>query len=119
MHKSRKPAKDFNDYCSRFPKNVQLLLKQTRATIKKAAPGAEEIISYRIPAFRTERTLVWFAAHEKHIGLYPGASGITTFKKELAGYKTAKGSVQFPFEEPLPLDLIAKIVKFRAKEISS
>ena len=85
-------------------------------TIKKAAPQAEEVISYGMPAFKMYRMLVWFAAHSKHIGFYPGASGIEAFKKELSIYKGAKGSVQFPFDQPLPLGLITKIVKFRVTE---
>jgi len=109
-------AKNFNEYAARFPKDVQRLLRQMRATIKKAAPGADEVISYQVPAFKMRRMLVWYAAHTKHIGFYPGASGIKAFKKELAGYKLAKGSVRFPFDEPLPLDVITRIVKFRVKE---
>ena len=87
-----------------------------RAAIKKAAPGAEEVISYNMPAFRQQGMLVWYAAFEKHIGFYPRASGIEAFKKELSAYKWAKGSVQFPIDEPLPLTLVNKIVKYRVKE---
>lgn len=87
-----------------------------RLTIRKVAPKATETISYQIPAFRLDRILVWFAAHANHIGFYPGASAIAAFKKELSEYKSAKGSVQFPFDEPLPLSLIARIVKYRVKE---
>jgi len=91
-----------------------------RAAIKKAAPGAAETMSYKMPAFRTKAgILVWFAAHEAHIGFYPGASAIRAFREDLSAYKSAKGSVQFPFDEPLPLALVARIVKFRLKEISS
>ena len=88
-----------------------------RQTIRKAAPGSTEIISYSMPAFRLEAgILVWFAAHTNHIGFYPGVSGIASFKKELAGYKHAKGSVQFPNEKPLPLALVRRVVQFRVKE---
>ncbi len=87
-----------------------------RETIRKAAPKAEETISYGMPAYKLKGTLVWFAAHSNHIGFYPGVSGIAAFKKELSPYKSAKGSVQFPVDEPLPLGLVARIVKFRLKE---
>ncbi len=108
---------DFDDYAEAFPPKVRGLLRKVRKTIAEAAPKATETISYRMPAFRQGRILVWFGAHENHIGLYPGASGIAAFKKEIARYKSAKGSVQFPFDEPLPLELIARIVKFRVKEL--
>lgn len=108
----------FSEYARRQPKAVQPLLREMRETIRKAAPQAEETISYGMPAFRLGggRPLVWFAAHARHIGFYPGASGIATFADELGGYKHAKGSVQFPIDEPLPLALVARIVRFRVKE---
>jgi uncharacterized protein YdhG (YjbR/CyaY superfamily) len=106
--------KDFADYAGDFPQKVQALLKKMRQTIKKAAPKAEETISYGIPTFKVNgKMLVSYAAFKSHIGFYPGAAALKTFKKELAPYKTAKGSVQFPYDEPLPLDLVARIVKFR------
>lgn len=111
-----KTPKDFNDYAARFPNDTQSLLRKMRQIIRKAAPGATETISYGIPAFRTDRTIVWFSAFEHHIGFYPGASGIKKFKKELAGYKYAKGSVRFPLDEPLPVGLITRMVKFRVNE---
>jgi len=110
------PAKDFDDYADRFPKGVQQLLRTMRQTIRAAAPEATETISYRIPAFRLDGMLVWFGAHANHIGFYPGSSAIAKFKKELSGYKSAKGSVQFPFGEPLPRALVTKIVKYRVAE---
>lgn len=103
-------------YIASFPVDVQKLLKQIRATIKKAAPTAQEKISYAMPTFYLHGNLVHFAGYKNHIGFYPAPSGITAFKKELSVYKHAKGSVQFPLEEPLPLALITKIVKFRVKE---
>jgi uncharacterized protein YdhG (YjbR/CyaY superfamily) len=107
----------FNDYLSAFPKNVQMLLRTMRLAIKKAAPKAQETISYNVPAFAMNgKKIVWFAAFKSHIGFYPGAAAIAAFKKELAGYKTAKGSVQFPFDEPLPLGLVARIVEFRLSQ---
>jgi len=101
---------------NRFPKEVQQHLKKMRLTIRKAAPQARETISYGIPAFTLNGLLVWFAAHKTHIGFYPRASAIAAFKKDLSAYKGAKGSVQFPFDEPLPLALVSRIVKFRVKQ---
>ena len=105
-----------DSYIAGFPKKTQELLQQIRATIKKAAPSAEETISYQMPAYKYAGMLVFFAGYEKHIGFYPTPSGIESFKKELAVFKSAKGSVQFPLNKPLPLALITKIVKFRLKE---
>lgn len=113
--RSRPPA-TIDDYVSGFPRTVQALLRKVRQTIEKAAPDARETISYGIPTFVCNgKKLVWFGAFTSHIGFYPGAAAIAAFRKELSGYKTAKGSVQFSFDEPLPLDLIARIVKFRAR----
>jgi uncharacterized protein YdhG (YjbR/CyaY superfamily) len=109
---------DIDVYIAGFPKNTQKILKQLRATIIEAAPDAEEIISYKMPAYKYHGILVYFAAYKNHIGFYPTASGIATFKKELSMYKGAKGSVQFPLDKPLPLGLITKIVKFRVRENS-
>src|SRR5882757_9693943 len=108
--------KDVNEYIAAYPKETQKLIKQFRSTIKKAAPKAEEVISYGMPAYKLNGVLAWFAAHSKHIGFYPRVSGIEAFKKELSIYKGAKGSVQFPLDKPLPLGLVTRIVKFRAKE---
>src|SRR6266849_1590117 len=107
--------KNMDDYIDRFPKEVQQVLKKMRLTIKKAAPQAKETIGYGIPAFTLNGMLVWFAAFQRHIGFYPGASAIAAFKMELSAYKGAKGSVQFPFDKPLPLALVSRIVKFRVK----
>ncbi|CAD5253219.1 MULTISPECIES: iron chaperone [unclassified Imperialibacter] len=108
--------KTVEEYFAAFPEKTQQLMEGLRATIKKAAPQAIEKISYNMPAFMLEGMLVYYAAYDKHIGFYPTPSGIEAFKKELAGYKGAKGSVQFPIDKPLPLDLIAQIVKFRVEE---
>ncbi len=105
-----------DDYIAGFPEEVQVLLEKVRATIRKAAPAAEEKISYQIPTFTLKGNLVHFGGFKKHIGFYPGSAGIANFKKELAGYHSAKGSVQFPFDKPIPVGLIAKIVKFRLKQ---
>ena len=111
----KKPS-TVDEYIAGYPEEIQALLERVRATVKKAAPKAEEVISYNIPGYKLNGMLVWFAAFSKHIGLYPRGSGIENFKKELAGYKTSKGTVQFPFDKPLPLGLISRIVKYRVKE---
>ncbi len=100
-------------YIAQFPDDVQARLRQLRMTILKLAPGATEAMSYQIPTFKLNGNLVHFAAFKKHIGFYPGAAGIAAFQDELAGYKSAKGSVQFPLDQALPLDLVKKIVKSR------
>jgi uncharacterized protein YdhG (YjbR/CyaY superfamily) len=105
-----------DEYVATFPKNVQDILEKLRRTIKKAAPGAEEAISYQIPTFKLHGNLVHFAAFKNHIGFFPTSSGIEAFKEELASYETAKGTVRFPLDKPLPLSLISKIVKYRVKE---
>ena len=109
-------VQNVDEYISSFSKDTQKLLKQLRATIRKAAPQAEETISYQMPAYNLYGKVVYFAAYEKHIGFYPMPSAIENFKKELAGYNTSKGTVQFPLDKPLPLPLIAKITAFRVKE---
>jgi uncharacterized protein YdhG (YjbR/CyaY superfamily) len=103
-------------YIAQFPTEVQTLLQQMRQTIQKAAPSATEAISYQIPTFRMNGNLVHFAGFKKHIGFYPGAAGMAAFQGELAGYKSAKGSVQFPLDEALPQALVTKIVKFRVEQ---
>jgi uncharacterized protein YdhG (YjbR/CyaY superfamily) len=112
----RTVAATVDAYIAGFPEDVQELLERVRRTIGKAAPGAQEKISYAIPTFTLSGNLVHFAAFERHVGFYPGASGVESFKKELSAYKNAKGSVQFPLDRPIPYGLIAKIVKFRVKE---
>lgn len=111
---TRKP-KDTDEYIAGFPKEVQKILQEVRATIRKAAPTAEESISYGMPAYKLNGPLVYFAAYDRHIGFYATPTGHKEFEKELAGYKQGKGSVQFPIDEPMPLSLITKIVKFRVK----
>ncbi len=111
-----KKKDDINGYIASFPLETQILLEQVRATIKEAAPDASEVISYQMPAFKLNGLLVWYAAYARHIGFYPGASGIAAFKTELSVYKGAKGSVQFPLDKPLPLDLITEIIKYRVNE---
>ena len=109
-------ANNIDEYISGFPEEIQILLEQVRATIKQAVPEAEEAIKYAMPTFVLNGNLVHFAAFKNHIGFYPVPSGIEAFKKELSVYKGAKGSVQFPLNQPMPLELITKIVKFRVDE---
>ena len=114
--KTTKPV-NISEYIAGFPKDTQKILKQIRTTIKKAAPGAEETISYAIPTFKLKgRHLVYFAGYKNHISLYPSPRGNEAFKKELSVYKGGKGTVQFPLDKPLPLNLITRIVKFKIKE---
>jgi uncharacterized protein YdhG (YjbR/CyaY superfamily) len=105
-----------DEYIAGFPRDVAEILQEVRATIKKAAPGAEETISYQMPTFTLKGILVHFAGFESHIGFYPTPSGIERFKKELSLYKAGKGSVRFPLDQPIPLGLIGRIVRFRVKE---
>ncbi len=108
--------KNIDEYVASFPNETQTILKEVRATIRKAVPEAEEVISYKMPAFKYHGMLVFFAAYKKHIGFYPSGSGILAFKKELSAYKGAKGSVQFPLDQPIPYELIRKITLHRAQE---
>ncbi len=106
-------ATSIDSYISEFPKEVQAILQQVRNAVKQAAPEAEEAIKYGIPTFLLNGNLVHFGAFKNHIGFYPTPSGIEEFKEELSKFKGAKGSVQFPIDEPMPVDLIKRIVKFR------
>ncbi len=105
-----------DEYIASFPKNVQILLQQLRQAIREAAPEAQEAISYRMPAFKLHGNLVWFAAFKDHVGFYPKASGIEAFREKLSAYDVSKGTVRFPMDKPIPLDLVAEIVRFRVKE---
>ena len=105
-----------DQYIAAFPPDVQQRLQRMRAMIRKAAPDAVEVISYRMPAFKLHGNLVYFAGCKEHIGFYPTPSPIVAFRQELAGYKCSKGAVQFPLDKPLPAALIRKIVKFRVAE---
>jgi uncharacterized protein YdhG (YjbR/CyaY superfamily) len=105
-----------DEYIANFPAGVQKILQELRTTIKAAAPGAQEKISYQMPTFFLKGNLVHFAAYKKHIGFYPAPRGIEVYKAELSAYKGAKGSVQFPIDQPLPLELIRRIVEFRVAE---
>lgn len=110
------PLNTVDGYIAAFPPAVREQLEKLRALILKNAPKAEEVISYKMPAYKLDGMLVYFAGYEKHIGFYPMPSAIAAFSKELAVYKSAKGSVQFPVDKPLPVKLISAMVKFRVQE---
>lgn len=116
MDTTKTSPTNIDAYIAEFPAEVQLLLEQIRATIKNTAPEATEAISYGMPTFKQNGNLVHFAAHKQHIGFYPLPSSIIHFRAELAEYPQAKGSVQFPFNKPLPLNIVSEIVKFRLQE---
>lgn len=116
MKTNKTAPQNIDEYIAAFPKEVQSILQLVRTSIRKAAPDAEETINYQMPTFKLQGDLVHFAGYKNHIGFYPAPSGIEAFKKQLSVYKGAKGSVQFPLDQPMPLELITKIVKFRVKE---
>jgi uncharacterized protein YdhG (YjbR/CyaY superfamily) len=116
MPKSMETFKTIDEYIATFPKDVQVILEKFRQAIKEAAPEAEETISYKMPAFKQNGILVWFAAFKNHIGFFPKISAIEAFKAELSGFKLSKGTIRFPLDEPIPFDLVKRIVKFRIKE---
>lgn len=111
--------KTIDDYIHSFPDDDQKILQEIRQTILKAAPGAEEVISYQMPTFRLNGILVHFAAFKNHFSLFPTPSAIVAFRDRLTGYKTSKGTIIFPKNSPIPYDLIAEIVAFRVKENES
>jgi len=110
--------KNIDEYILLHPPAIQEILQKIRETIKEAAPGAEEAISYRIPTFKLGGNLVHFAAFKNHISFFPTASGIANFTDELSKYEISKGTVRFPVDEEIPYKLISKITKFRVKEIT-
>jgi uncharacterized protein YdhG (YjbR/CyaY superfamily) len=114
---SNKPGfNSIDEYITTFPEEIQKILQEVRATIKAAAPEAEEKISYQMPTFFLNGNLIHFAAFKHHLGLYPTPNGVEAFAQELSQFKGAKGSVQFPLDQPLPLELITRIVKYRVAE---
>lgn len=116
MKSNQKKFKNIDEYFLTVPAEIQIKLQQIRETIHKAAPKAVEVISYQMPAFKQHSVLVYFAVFKNHIGFFPTAKPIEIFKKELLEYKTSKGAIQFPLDKKIPLGLISKITKFRAKE---
>lgn len=116
MNRKETGFTSMDEYIASFPKEVQKILEELRAVIKEAAPQAQEKISYQMPTFALQGNLVHFAAYRNHIGFYPTPSAIQAFKDELSVYEGAKGSVRFPINQPLPLELISRIVRFRVAE---
>jgi len=116
MKADQTAPKTIDEYIAAFPPDVQEILEKVRATIREAAPEAEEAIKYGIPTFTLKGNLVHFGAYKKHIGFYPTPTGLDKFKNELSSYEGSKGTVRFPLDKPIPFDLISKITKFRVKE---
>ena len=116
MDKSKRNIKTIDEYIAACPPEIKETLEKLRQTILNAAPEAEEGISYQMPVFKQNGNLVYFGAFKNHIGFFPTSSGISAFEKELSGYKISKGTIQFPFEKPIPYELVKKIVMFRVKE---
>jgi len=109
----RKAAADFEDYFQDFPAEIRQRLQAMRTTIQAAAPEATEAISYAIPTFKIKgKNLVHFAGYARHVGFYPGAAALRVFEPELGNYKTSKGTVQFPHDQPLPLELVTRMVQY-------
>ena len=117
MKTNASAPRDVDEYIAGFPNEVRTILEKVRTTIRKAAPGAQEKISYRIPTFTLDgKYLIYFAAFQKHVGLYPAPRGAEEFQEQLAAYGGGKGTVQFPFDKPIPFGLITRIVKFRVTQ---
>ena len=116
MEKAIVVPETVDQYIAAFSGDVKKRMQQLRKTIKTAAPKAEEVISYQMPGYKYLGMLVYFAAYKNHIGFYPGAGGILEFYKKLSSFKSAKGSVQFPHDRPIPFETISKIVEFRVKQ---
>jgi uncharacterized protein YdhG (YjbR/CyaY superfamily) len=116
MHNSKAGFATIDEYIATFPPEIQDILQEIRATIKDVVPDAEEKISYQMPTFYLHGNLVHFAAFKHHIGFYPTPTGVEAFQERLSAYKGAKGSVQFPLDQPMPLDLIRDIVHYRVEE---
>ena len=116
MDKAPGPPATIDEYIAGFPADIQRILQEIRSVIREAAPQAIEKISYQMPTFYYQGNLVHFAAFKHHIGFYPTPQGIEAFKEELTRYKGAKGSVQFPLDQPIPYDLIRRIVRYRVDQ---
>lgn len=116
MTPSQPGPKNIDEYISRFPTDVQVILQKIRATVRSAAPDAEEFIKYQMPTFMLNGNLVYFAAFKNHIGFYPPVTGDKGLGKQLSVYKGPKGSLKFPMDKPIPYDLIKKIVELRVRE---
>lgn len=111
----RQKYENIDQYIQTFPPHIQTVLQQIRQIIHQAAPQAQEVISYQMPAFKLNGILVWFAAFKNHIGFFPTPDGIEAFKEKLSAYKTSKGTIQFPLDQPIPYELVKEIVMYRVK----
>lgn len=118
MEKNERTSDTVEQYIAGFPLDVQDILKKIRAIIKEEAPAAAERMAYGMPTYTAEKNLIHFAGYARHIGVYPTPTGIEAFKGELAAYKNAKGSVQFPLSLPIPYDLIRRIARYRVEELA-
>jgi uncharacterized protein YdhG (YjbR/CyaY superfamily) len=116
MKTNQSTPQNIDEYIAGFSSDVQEILQKVRMTIRNAAPEAEETISYKMPTFNFKGYLVYFAAYKKHIGFYPAPTGYAEFKEELEMYQGGKGTLQFPYDKPIPYDLISRIVKLRVQE---
>jgi uncharacterized protein YdhG (YjbR/CyaY superfamily) len=116
MDNSRPTPKNIDEYIAGYPADIQQILQKIRTIVHETAPEAQETISYQVPTFTLKGNLVHFAAFKSHISLFPASSGVEKFKNELEGYKTSKGTIQFPLGQPIPYDLIRRIVLFRVQE---
>jgi len=119
MAARRQTPKNIDEYIARFPPEVQVLLERIRATVRKAAPGAQEVISYQIPAFTLNGALVYFAAFKNHIGFYPPVRGNASLERAISPYAGEKGNLRFPLDHPIPYHLIERIVKHRVRQNSA
>src|SRR5262249_37494779 len=113
---NRSTLATIDDYITAFPPNVRSILEKIRSTVRKAAPQADEKISYKMPALALDGDLIYFAAFKNHIGIYPPVRGDEKLRKELAPYRGEKGNLKFPLDEPMPYELIARVVRFRVQE---
>lgn len=116
MLKSKTEFRSIGEYIEAQPANVRASLKKLRQTIRQAAPEAEEVISYQMPAYKFHGVLVYFAAFKNHLSFFPTGSGVRMFKEKLKSFETSRGTVKFPLDKPIPLKLITEIVRFRVKE---
>ena len=116
MKSPKKEYKTIDEYIALFPKDIQKILQQLRLAIRDSAPDAVEAINYQMPTFKLNGNLIHFAAAKSHIGFYPTPSAIEAFEEELSDYEVSKGTVRFPMNKPIPLDLVKRIVRFRVKE---
>lgn len=115
MMKTDSPA-SIDEYIAAFPPAIQEILQRIRQVIREEAPQAQETIRYQMPTFRLNGNLVHFAGYAHHVGFYPGSEAIEVFREEIKGYKTSRGTIQFPLDKPIPYDLIKKITEFRVKQ---